>query len=492
MRPAMKAVARLRRAWRATSPRDEAYARAIRERWKALPERVRHPAQMLGRNTTGCEGTSGVFPACNFSCAPCYHSKDANHVPVDARHTLEQVDRQMRSLSAGLGTPRSGQHCQLIGGEVTLLGPRTHAAALRLMQRHGRIPMSFTHGDFDADYLERLADEGGGGRRRHLAFAAHFDTTMHGRRGLTKARSEAELHGHRARFCGMFRRLREERGVTSYLAHNMTVTPRNVGEVAEVVRAARHQGWSMLSFQPAAYMGVSARWKERFELVGGDDGANVWREIERGAGRALPYQMLQTGDARCNRTVWGLYVGDEYHPLLEEGSETDRRWRDSFLRVGQRGGSLYDPGAPPFFMVARLLRALLVEPRALGHFVAWAARLAWRCGPLRLLTRPVHPMTFVMHRFMDAENVAAAHELQERGVRSDAEGVPPKVRETMERLDSCFYMMAQPDGRLLPACVQHSVVDPGLNARLRVELGGEPPVERRSQKKKRRRQCAAA
>ncbi len=65
-----------------------------------------------------------------------------------------EVDAQMALLRDRRGP---GQHAQLIGGEVTLLGPEDHARALAAMLRHGRKPMSMTHGDFDYDYLERLA-----------------------------------------------------------------------------------------------------------------------------------------------------------------------------------------------------------------------------------------------------------------------------------------------------------------------------------------------
>ena len=58
-------------------------AGALARRWAELPESVRTPAQLLGRRTTGCEGTHGVFPRCNFGCRPCYHSSDANRVRVD-------------------------------------------------------------------------------------------------------------------------------------------------------------------------------------------------------------------------------------------------------------------------------------------------------------------------------------------------------------------------------------------------------------------------
>src|ERR1700710_2339042 len=88
-----------------------------------------------------------------------------------------------------------GQHAQLIGGEVTLLGPDDHARALQAMIRHGRKPMSMTHGDFDSDYLFGLAIDPRTGRPRfdHLAFAGHFDAMMFGRRGIRRASSEAEL-----------------------------------------------------------------------------------------------------------------------------------------------------------------------------------------------------------------------------------------------------------------------------------------------------------
>jgi len=149
----------LERATRSVAPQTEA---VMRRRWAELPEHVRTPAQTLGRNAVGCEGTHGVFPQCNLACTPCYHSRDANRVRVDGAHTLEQVRKQMGLLRARRG-PRA--HAQLIGGEVSLLAPDDHAAALALMRAHGREPMSFTHGDFDYDYLRAVA-VGPDGRRR--------------------------------------------------------------------------------------------------------------------------------------------------------------------------------------------------------------------------------------------------------------------------------------------------------------------------------------
>ncbi len=112
---------------------DELY----RARFESLPPHVRTPSQLLGVATLGCEGTAGVFPACNLSCKPCYHSRDANEVRVDGPHTLRSLEQQMALLQRLHG---DGVHCQLIGGEVSLLSAADHAAALQTMLKAGRIP----------------------------------------------------------------------------------------------------------------------------------------------------------------------------------------------------------------------------------------------------------------------------------------------------------------------------------------------------------------
>ncbi len=65
---------------------------------------------------------------------------------------------------------------------------------------------------------------------------------------------------------------------------------------------------------------------------------------------------------------------------------------------------------------------------------------------------------------MDAADVAPAWALMEQGVASE----DPKIKETQERLGACMYTMSHPEtGQLVPACVQHSVLDPGENIGLR-------------------------
>jgi hypothetical protein len=466
-------AALLRALERRTRPDDPAFAAALARRWAALPEVVRTPGQVLGRFGPGCEGTHGVFPACDLRCTPCYHSRDANRVRVDGAHTRAQVAAQMAALRRLRG-PRA--HAQLIGGEVTLLPPDDHAAALLTMRAHGREPMSMTHGDVDHDYLERLV-LGPDGRRRldRVSFAAHFDKMMFGRRGIPRPPDEAALHPYRRRFAESFARLRREHGVRSFLAHNMTVTPANVGEVAEVVRAVGAMGYGMLSFQPAAYLGDDRRWREKYRGV--DVGPDaVWAQIERGAGTPLDFHVFENGDVRCNRTAYGFYCGERWYPFLDGADPRDLATRDAFFRhlSGIGFGS-----TPPALLVGKLARLVARRPGVLAAAVGWAVRAVRRVGLRRLLRHGVRPVTFVMHRFMDAADVAPAWELMQRGVTSD----DPRLRETQERLAACHYAMGHPgvDGApdaLVPACVQHSVLDPRENAELRVLLP-MPTVRRR-------------
>jgi hypothetical protein len=454
----------LRRVERTTRPVDPETRAALDRRWAELPEAVRSPAQTLGRVGTGCEGTHGVFPRCNFSCAPCYHSREANQVRVDGPHTLAQVEEQMAFLRADR-SPHA--HAQLIGGEVSLLDADDHAQALLVMRRYGREPMSFTHGDFDYDYLERLA-LGPEGRPRfgRLSFAAHFDTTMLGRRAIRNPAREEDLDPHRQIFCDMFRRLRHAHGVRFYLAHNMTVTPANVDQIAGVVARCKAMGFNMFSFQPAAHVGDERRWKQDYRALTPDE---VWGRIEEGAGSHLPYRVFQVGDERCNRTAWGFFLGERWHSLLDEKDPRDMAVRDAYLT--HLGGVHFN--APLRLLLPRLARVLAVHPELAPMALRWLGRTIRRIGGLsELLRHRIVPMTFVMHRFMHTDDVAPAWDLLERDERSD----DPRICETQERLRACSYAMAHPEtGRLVPACVQHSVLDPEENR----ELAHMLPIPRR-------------
>lgn len=441
---------------------------ALDRRWSELPEHVKTPGQLLGRTAVGCEGTHGVFPKCNLTCAPCYHSADANKVRIDGGHTVNSVTEQMNFLRHVRG-PRA--HAQLIGGEVSLLAAEDHADALLAMRAAGREPMSMTHGDFDYQYLlDVVLGNTGTPRFRKVSFAAHFDSLMRGRRGLPRPRSESELNPFRERFAEMFIALKKDHRVSSYLAHNMTVTPGNIDQVTEVTGAVLDMRFDMLSFQPAAYIGDDRRWSQGFAEVTIDA---VWSRIEAGAGQSIPWQGTQFGDVRCNRTAWVLRVGSTYAPLLDPADPRDLAARDRLLA---HFGGMYFGGTPRWVAAVKIMRILIGHPGDLPVILALGRRLMRRAGGVRRLLPAARAgrlsfKTFVVHNFMDAADVAPAWDLMEKGVKSE----DPKTREVQERLGACMYTMSHPEtGRLIPACVQHSVMDPAENAGLRKMLPIRP------------------
>ncbi|MGE3194645.1 MAG: hypothetical protein AB7K08_14395 [Microbacteriaceae bacterium] len=448
----------------ATRPIHPESRSAMQRRWAELPTAVQTDNQLLGRSAIGCEGTHGVFPKCNLTCSPCYHSADANKVGIDGSHTLAQVERQM-AFAREVRGPRA--HAQLIGGEVSLLPADDHAAALAIMRRYGREPMSMTHGDFDADYLRDVVlDARGKPRFDRVSFAAHFDSLMRGRRGLVRPRGEAELNPFRAQFAQMFVDLKRDHGVRSYLAHNMTVTPSNLPEVAETVRAVLGMPFDMMSFQPAAFIGDDRRWKEDFSAVSID---TVWEQVETGVGQRLPWQATQFGHPSCNRYTTGVLVDGRFVVALDPDDPRDLAARDTLL--AHVGGMVFGGTAWPVLAV-KITRSLLRHPGDAGVAVGQIARIIRRAGGLRavmgaVVRRRVSFRTFVVHSFMDAEQVAPAWALLEDGKMSD----DAAVRETQIRLQSCSYAMSHPaDGRLVPACVQHSILDPGETRQLRTLL----------------------
>ncbi len=101
-----------------------------------------------------------------------------------------------------------------------------------------------------------------------------------------------------------------------------------------------------------------------------------------------------------------------------------------------------------------------------GGLAGWATYFVRRSGGVGRHWRHIAPTTFVLHRFMDAADTAAAWAHLEAGTSPTEQ----RLIDTTERLRACAYSMPHPEtGQMIPACVQHGVLDPGENAQL-VEL----------------------
>lgn len=205
----------------------------------------------------------------------------------------------------------------------------------------------------------------------------------------------------------------------------------------------------MMSFQPAALVGDDRRWPSDHRGVRIDD---VWAELEAGLGQRLPWEALQFGDPRCNRTAFGVLVGSTWVLVLDPASLRDLAARDLYL---SRYGGLKLDASRPGLVVATMLRALVRRPWNTATALGWAVRAVRRAGgPVRVA------------RCLARRDVPAQRDTEAGVTASDAD-----VRAVQERLAACSYHMAHPEtGELVPACVQHSVLDPAENAQLAVLL----------------------
>ena len=161
-----------------------------------------------------------------------------------------------------------------------------------------------------------------------------------------------------------------------------------------------------------------------------------------------------------------LRAGGTLAPLIVPDDPDDIDARDRLLA---HFGGMYFGGTPHWIVATKIIRALLAHPGEVPVVLRFGQRLARRAGGLRHIFAAARAgqlsfRTFVVHNFMDAADVAPAWDLMGKGVVSE----DPKTREVQERLGACMYTMSHPDtGQLVPACVQHSVLDLAENAGLR-------------------------
>jgi len=121
--------------------RSQERALMLQKRWDALPEKLKTPGQLIGRQELGCGATVGVMPRCDFACKACYLGANANRtLPV----SVAEAKRQLHVLREYLGP---GGNLQLTDGEVRLRPLNELIEILVEADRIGLVAMLMTHGE---------------------------------------------------------------------------------------------------------------------------------------------------------------------------------------------------------------------------------------------------------------------------------------------------------------------------------------------------------
>jgi hypothetical protein len=408
-------------------PIDPEKQALLRARWESLPNELRTPHQLAGRHLTHCGFTSGAS-YCSFRCTHCYLPKNANQIPIPSLAEMkEQIEANRRFQGPGGGL-------QITGGDLADAYWRAgRADELVAIVRHavavGLVPMLMTHGQTlleHPEFLEALVLEGG---LRQIAI--HIDMTQAGRHGspIGRVKDERDLHPLREAFTKLAAEIRERTNLPLELAHNCTVTERNIGSVAEVVRwfladPARSRIWRILSFQPEANTGrtlfsahpVTPRM--------------VWQKLCEGMGQHLNGSAFIGGHPDCGQGV-SLLVEERrgrYLPLLPNDEKTKRLFSDILAAVGAISTMTTDSSAGASLLPYRAAGAFARHPKLAFRAIARGlALIASGQIPLpfvrAILTERAHTINIGTHNFMDASLVANA----------------PNEPVTRARLEACVF-----------------------------------------------------
>jgi len=435
---------RWRKRWDAfCRPINEEKARILKERWDSLPAELQTPNQISGRHMTHCGFILGAS-YCSFHCTHCYLPENANRVPIPSLcETKEQIDANRRFQGPGGGL-------QITGGDVVdaywRSGRQTELVEIvRYAIEVGLVPMLMTHGQTlieNPDYLEELIVKGG---LRQLA--VHIDMTQAGRRGypIGRIQTEADLYPVREAFTRLARDMRTRTRLPFELAHNCTVTARNIDSMPDIVGwfladPQRSRIWRIASFQPEADTGRTIISKHRVTP------AMVWKKICQGIGMPLDPNAFIGGHPDCNQGVTLLVsrCSGRFLPLIPTDDKTRRLLADALAEFGALSTMTTDGDASGSLLPYRIAGALARRP-------AVALRLLMRLHALvgsgqipldfvrALASGRAHTFNIGTHNFMDAKQVANA-------------GSDPIVRA---RLNACVFKGAIKENgywRAVPMC----------------------------------------
>lgn len=415
----------------------------LRARWDSLPDALRTPNQLAGRHLTHCGFTTGAS-YCSFRCTHCYLPANANEVPIPSLAQMkEQIDANRRFQGPGSGL-------QITGGDVADAywragRPDELIEITRYAVSVGLVPMLMTHGQTlheHPEFLEALVVEGG---LRQVA--VHIDLTQAGRHGfpINRLTSESDLHPVRETFTKLAARIRQKTDLPLELAHNCTVTERNIDSVAEVVRwfladPVRSRIWRILSFQPEANTGRTV-FSERPITP-----AMTWEKICEGIGVRLDNHAFLGGHPDCGQG--SVLLVDRrtgrYWPALPDDEKTKTLIAEILETLGAISTMTTDSLLP-----WRIAGAFARHPRLALRLAARAIVLAGSGGlPLPVVTSLLrgraHTLNIGTHNFMDASRVANA----------------PNDPVTQARLEACVFkgavkIRANGEWEAVPMCAMN-------------------------------------
>ena len=399
----------------------------MRARWESLPDELRTANQLAGRHLTHCGFTTGAS-YCSFRCTHCYLPENANQVPMPSLAQMkEQIDANRRFQGPGGGL-------QITGGDVAdaywRAGRQEELVEIvRYTVRVGLVPMLMTHGQTlleHPEFLDALVLEGG---LRQVA--VHIDMTQAGRHGfpIGRIKSERDLHPLREAFTSLARGIRTRTGLPFELAHNCTVTEKNIDSVRDVVRwflaePGRSQIWRVLSFQPEADTGRTIFSQHPVTP------ALVWRKICDGIGLPLDGSAYLGGHPDCNQGASLLVERrrGRYLPLLPNDEKTKRLFAEILATVGAISTMTTDAEAGASLLPYRVAGAFARHPRlALRSVARLLALVVSGRIPFPFLhaiaTGRAQTINIGTHNFMDASRVANA----------------PNEPITRARLEACVF-----------------------------------------------------
>jgi MoaA/NifB/PqqE/SkfB family radical SAM enzyme len=365
--------------------------------------------QISGRHLTHCGFTTGAS-YCSFRCTHCYLPENANRVPIPSLAQMkEQIDanRRLQGPDGGL---------QITGGDVAdayfKSGRQDELVDIvRYAVVVGLVPMLMTHGQTlieHPEFMEKLVVQGG---LRQVAI--HIDRTQAGRRGypIGHIKAEADLHPVRQAFTKLALYLRKKTGLRLELAHNCTVTGKNIEDVPEIIRwflaePERTRFWRYISFQPEADTGRTV-FSERQVTP-----KLVWEKICEGVGLNLEEHAFIAGHPDCNHyaTLLVTRLSGRVLPLVPADGKSRALFAEMLARLGAFSTITTDEAGT---LTYRLAGALIRHPGLATRTLAQAAALvSSRVVPFEfvraLVSGQLHTVNIGMHNFMDAACVANA------------------------------------------------------------------------------------